>query len=320
VPNRIAIPSSHHGNRTGALQPKVFSSRQNSASAPVQKNSLRPPTPHGTTIQRLVILVSRDDVAAKNYENLVNIDHTTDMTNSLNEGNSNLPGKPLDQLGLNETLHIVSHGDGQGHVEGQDDDGNQVQMNASEFLSFLIKNGLKKTHKGAIRLLSCYSGTRTSSGTTFAEEFTIVLRNRGFDNPVIAFDGLVGVKPGAHIGVIAPSKIREYDMLRNVAATLDEQFEALKSQPNSESKLKRMREILDLKKKRLDESNNLFESQRLGDNPNIVYFPSSPVSQGGPSELSKQRAAREWEEWHQRQLKNFNMLDTGPSSTPSYIS
>jgi hypothetical protein len=101
---------------------------------------------------------------------------------------------------------------------------------------------------------------------------------------------------------------------------LDQQFEALKSAPASESKLKRMREILDLKKKWIDESNNLFEPQRRGDNANIVYFPTSPVSQGGPSELSKQRAAREWEEWHQRQLKNFNMVDTGPSSTPSYIS
>ena len=318
TPDRVPF-SGRHGKDAGPLQPKAFP-KQQIAFTGSQSRQIAPSISRSTTVQRLVILVSRDAIADQNYQNLINIDQTTDMTNSLREGNGNLPGKPLDQLGPNEALHIVSHGDGQGHIEGQDDDGSQVQMGAGEFLSFLIKNGFKKKHKGPIRLLSCFSGTRTSSGTTFAEEFTIVLRNRGFDNPVIAFDGLVGVKPGAHIGVVAPSKVKEFDMLRNVAATLDQQFETLKSAPPSESNLKRMREILDLKKQRIDESNNLFEQQRRGDNANIVYFPTSPVSQGGPSELSKQRAAREWEEWHQRQLKNFNMLDTGPSSTPSYIS
>jgi hypothetical protein len=275
-----------------------------------------------TTIQRLVILVSRDAQAEKNYNNLVTIDEGyDDPTHSLRPGDESIQGKPLDQLGLQETLHVVSHGDGRGHVEGQDNQGNTVQMNASEFLSFLITNGLRKAHKGAIRLLSCFSGTRTPEGTTFAEEFTIALRNRGFENAVIAFDGLVAVKKNAQIGVVPPSQVSQYETLQNADITLQEEFQLLKQQQATPEVLKRMKEINELRKARTAESNALFRPQALrGDDANIVYFPSEAVQGPGPSNLSKQRAARDWEEWHQSQLSNFNMLDSGPSGTPSYIS
>jgi hypothetical protein len=52
--------------------------------------------------------------------------------------------------------------------------------------------------------------TRTAQGPTFAEDFTIALRNCGFSNAVIGFDGLVAVREHGAIGVVPPSKIRKH--------------------------------------------------------------------------------------------------------------
>jgi hypothetical protein len=234
-------------------------------------------------VQRLVILVSRDSAAVKNYENLVAASPGyTDPTGSLREGSADVQGPPLGQLGEMETLHIVSHGDGQGHIEGQDEKGASKQMTASEFLTFLIGAGLDpKKHKGAIRLVSCLSGTKTARGTTFAEDFTNALRSRGFSNAVIGFDGLVAVRDHASIGVVPPSKIKEHEMLTNVQVTLGEMHqraaESLKEVSPKQRELVEQRkqyaaDILAVRKQRIAEANALFEPQKIG--KNIVYFPS----------------------------------------------
>jgi len=291
-PSRTTMPFSDRGNMNGALQPRAFNRQQSifftsqvqnsrigSSQMPPSLAALRSVS-RGTTIQRLVILVSRDDMAAKNYDNLVEIGQGyIDPTNSLRPFNDALKGKPFDQLGQNETLHIVSHGDGQGHIEGQDDKDNPVQMNASEFLTFMIKYGLKPTHKGAIRFISCFSGTPTSSGTTFAEEFKNALRKQGFDNPVIAFDGLVGVKPNAHVGVVPPSQVNEFEKLQEVEAKLSKEYQELLNDKSIPNRMQRLEELLELRKKRTTESNELFKPQNFrGVEPNIVYFPSGSAS------------------------------------------
>jgi hypothetical protein len=75
-------------------------------------------------VRRLVILVSRDSAAVKNYQSLVAASPGfTDPTGSLREGSEDIQGPPLAQLGEMETLHIVSHGDGQAHIEGQNEKG-----------------------------------------------------------------------------------------------------------------------------------------------------------------------------------------------------
>lgn len=229
-------------------------------------------------VQRLVILVSRDSAAEKNYENLVGSDSSADA--SLRGGSEDAQGKPLDQLGESETLHIVSHGDGKGHIEGQDDAGQPKQMDASQFLDFLIKGGLDPAkHKGTIRFVSCLSGTKMRSGKTFAEEFTSALREKKFQNAVIGFDGLVGVKQDTSIGVVPPSKISEHDMLNNVQITLAEMRQKTVSgmsgltREQFAAKKKYAEELLAVRKTRIAEMNALFVPAEPG--KNIAYFPAA---------------------------------------------
>lgn len=245
----------------------------------VQRVASSRPAPGGV-VQRLVILVSQDSAAEKNYESLVNSDPSADATGSLRGGDETVGGKPLDQLGESELLHIVSHGDGQGHVEGQDDAGQPKQMNASEFLDFLITAGLNPAkHKGTIRFVSCLSGTKTKSGTTFAEQFTAALRKKNFQNAVIGFDGLVAIRQDTSIGVVPPSKIKEHDMLQNVQTTLGEMYQqtlaSMKrkdlSREQFAARKQYAQDLLEVRKTRVAEMNALFEPAEPG--KNIAYFP-----------------------------------------------
>jgi hypothetical protein len=116
--------------------------------------------------------------------------------------------------------------------------------------------------------------TRTAQGPTFAEDFTIALRNRGFSNAVIGFDGLVAEREHGAIGVVPPSKIKKHQMLENVHVTLDEMhrravdsFKKLSPKRQGFKELFKQRkqyaeDILALRKQRIEEAHALFEPQK----------------------------------------------------------
>jgi hypothetical protein len=254
--------------------------------------------------------VSDDSSSNSSYQNLI---QDSGGQHSLAPVNPGIPGadtKPLRQLGANETLHVIVHGDGRGRVEG---------MNPSEFLGYLTVKGFNgRVHRGTIRLISCYSGTQTEEDTTFAESFAIALRDRGFTNAVIGFDGLVQAREGGAIRVVAPSNIKAFDMLSNVLITLTEHSLLVATHPparlsSNGEEMKLWREYLQgingVMKSRREEIEKLWEGQRIG--KNIVHFES------GTADLGRQRDARKFDSWHHRQLVAYNQIGPGEASRPS---
>ena len=162
-------------------------------------------------VQRMVWPIGRDETSESNYNKLVDIgDDLTDTTGSLRPHEKE--DSPFDNLGLSESLHLVGHGDGKGHIEG---------MNASQLLDYLIGLGLTPKHTGAIRLVSCLSGTPRPRARLFTEQFKEVLEARGFVNGVIGFNGLVRVVKGASIEVVAPKNIPKFNEISPQLTTIN---------------------------------------------------------------------------------------------------
>lgn len=265
-----------HGPVPQAVPPKPGTKARARSLVPIPAVRTYPNQPAVKTppvVQRLVWKVSNDDSSNSSYDNLIN-PTGIDTTGSLRAVNPSVPGLPLAQLGTNESLHVVVHGDGKGKVEG---------MNASEFLDYLIAQGFDGTkHRGAIRLISCFSGTPTKGDTTFAESFASVLREHEFTNAVIGFNGLVQARSGGSIRVVAPENVPEFEMLSNVLTTLTQHqvSVAFNNAPSADATkedrdrwqqyLAQVRGVADTRRAEVE---RLWQPQQIGHN--IVYIPSS---------------------------------------------
>ena len=217
-------------------------------------------------IQRMVWPIGRDETSESNYDKLVEKDeHLIDTTGSLRAPDKEV--SPFDNLGEAEALHLVGHGDGNGHIEG---------MTASELLNYLIDLGLTPKHTGAIRLVSCLSGTPRPRARLFTEEFKEVLEARGFVNGVIGFNGLVRVVKGAKIEVIAPKNIPKFDELSPQLEAINGATIKFSIPPNYDPKTPEWQEwnkrLVDLRAeaKKLTVQ-IIWEGQQL--DKNISYFP-----------------------------------------------
>jgi hypothetical protein len=156
--------------------------------------------PPAKVVQRLVDLLSEDEMTRGTYRHLTQIDpEATDPTCSLRA----IPdhNHPYATLGRNESLHVIVHGGG-GTVSG---------MDPEQYAAFLQGRGLDPDkHRGVIRLVSCFSGTPDSNGNTFVQQFAAVMRRRGFTNQIIGFNGLVRAISGARILVVPPDQALEF--------------------------------------------------------------------------------------------------------------
>lgn len=165
-----------------------------------------PPASAEQSIQRLVWRIGEDQTTIDNANRLSTVPpNHVDPTGSLHGVDQNQGGLPLAQLGQDETLHVVGHGDGALHI---------ADLNPTEFVQHLVDNGLDpNTHKGTIRLVSCLSGLETAEGQYLTDAVTLALREQGFENPVMGFEGLVQVTPSNSIRIIPPDKGAQFDAL-----------------------------------------------------------------------------------------------------------
>jgi hypothetical protein len=192
----------------------------NHATAGALARMRRGAPPDQPLLQRLVHTIGKDTVSKNNERNLVvREEGMDDPGGSLRLAGDHQSEYPLRELGPDESLHVIGHGDGKGSIEG---------MDAEKFVDYLVGKGLTVgKHRGAIRLVSCFSATKTAGDRILSQEIVLELRKRGFDNPVISFDGLVRVSPGARVGTVAPENVEAYDKLMAVIGKIRRRIEAI---------------------------------------------------------------------------------------------
>ncbi len=299
-----------------------------SAASPPRTPAPGPRRPTGV-VQRLVYLISDDALTQGTYRNLTQIpEGHTDPTGSLRALDRWFVGLPFDQLGPRESLHLIIHGGG-GSVEDMDPD---------QFVAYLIDRGLHpRFHGGTIRLVSCYSGTpsATLGGSTFVQRFTTALRQAGFGNAVIGFDGLVRAAKGGQILVIPPGQAAEFWRLSNLKDYLHEKWRELTARkpPPGTDELEvelYLLEVADFKgkfDKVVAKIEKLWVPQRLGQN--LIHIPEArpmPVSRTLLDSYSREQEAKRWHLWRERQMRSMHLIKPGESARPlrdyssSYIS
>jgi hypothetical protein len=262
-----------------------------------------------------VYLISEDSTAQGTYRHLTDLeDGYDDPTGSL------FPILDLDapfaSLERNETLHIIVHGGG-GQVEG---------MGPAAFAEFLVGRGLDPDkHRGTIRLISCFSGTRNFRGSTFVEDFAAEMRKKGFTNPMIGFDGLVRAASGGRILVVEPANVDKFFKYSAMTDLLKSKFEELKEQKPTTSSTQEeiaefMQKLEDIKKKHALVTKKLSElwvPQSIG--KNIVHIPEVKEYVGDMPMATlweRMKGDREWEDWQTQQMRAFNMIGEGESIKP----
>jgi hypothetical protein len=276
-------------------------------------------------VQRLVDLLSEDDMTRGTYRHLTQTDPgATDPTGSLRA----IPdlNHPYATLGRNESLHIIVHGGG----------GTVIGMDPEQFAAFLERRGLDPDkHRGVIRLVSCFSGTPDVNGNTFVQQFAGVMRRRGFTNQIIGFNGLVRATSGAQILVVPPDKAAEFFKLSRMKTLLETQLrQAQQRKPTASSTQEQVTEFLVstqelLAKYKLitEKLSKLWVPQNL--QTNIVVIPEAKEYMGEipvADSYTRRHADEAWEDWMRQQMQRFNMLGPGQSARPlhdysaSYIS
>ena len=134
---------------------------------------------------------------------------------------------------------------------------------------------------------------------------------------------------GAQVFVVPPEHDREFSLRSRLKNQHEREWQELSQRrpalnaPSEEQELYHLeleifREKFQTNTSRLSQ---LWKRQKLGEN--LVYLEAGREELGGilrPLYPERERARREFEDWHQRQLRGFNMLNTESSERPSYIS
>jgi hypothetical protein len=317
------------GNQTGGeisarfidRRPESILQKKQLETIQPQKSEAHSTLTNNKVIQRLVLLIDEDSMTAGSYRHLTSIDPETDPTGSLRSINEDLDGLPLEQLGLNETLHVIVHGGG----------GETSIGDAGALLDYLMERGLRSyVHRGAIRLISCFSGTPSPTGT-FAQKFATELRTRGFTNAVIGFDGLVQVRDGASVYVVPPGKSREFFLRSQRKDRQKREFEELSARKPAKNAPQEDVDFILLEvemwKTGFDDNiqklSNLWEPQSIG--KNIVYIAEAKEYIGDmlrPDVYSRQQDQKRFDDWYSSILAGYHHdTEVGTSQgTPTYIS
>lgn len=155
------------------------------------------------TVQRMVYNIGSDEttmdtVAKVTKEGERNIDTET-------EGLPMVRMSPIFSNGLkkNEELKIVGHGDTNlGLIGG---------FTPQQLVTKLMSQGLHSgQHKGDINLIVCLSGIVPEVGHAVADAVCFYLRQEGYTNRVIGYEGLVHAQPDGSLRVIPPDRQDEF--------------------------------------------------------------------------------------------------------------
>ena len=178
-------------------QLETLQARLNRGSKQARLREIQRSANRGTAdpLQRLVWPIGRDAVIESNFKSLMEggegdnanpAIREPDMPDSVEETGVLPEGfQPLSQLGDAETLFILGHGDGQGHIEGLD---------ATAFVAHLIELGLTPDKTGDINVMSCWSGSAIPGAAAMTVQIRAALGDR--PNRVIGYDGMVRVVAG----------------------------------------------------------------------------------------------------------------------------
>jgi len=272
-------------------------------------------------IQRLVWLIDEDSLTAGSYRHLTEVDPEEDPTGSLRPVDTDIGGLPFEQLGTNESLHVIVHGGG----------GSTSVGDAGELLDYLMARGLRpEEHRGTIRLISCFSGT-PGPGGTFAGQFADELRRRGFTNAVIGFDGLVQVRDGARVYVVSPANAQEFFLRSRLKDRHKLEFSEISSRkpPQGASQddidlfLLEVEEFKERFNANIAKMQALWQPQQIGQN--IVHIAEAKQYIGdmlGPDVFQRQQEEKRFYDWYNQMLAGYHHdTEVGTSSgRPSYIS
>lgn len=198
-------------------------------------------------LQRMVLLVSDDEVSKGNYDRLVEDQESDPSLRPSGDSDA-----PLAELGPDEAVHVVLHGVSAGQT---------AIGNATDVLGYLKTRGFDpNTHRGTIRLIVCDSGIpHDTTGESLASDLAGLLRADGFGNTVIGFMGLVQVRAGANIFVVDPSNEERFYQMKTEIEALEKKLHqcvAWITRLSSE-----WMELSDESMALLDEESELFEQE-----------------------------------------------------------